>query len=370
MNTDANFAAEVSARNRLWPGAALAIVSAILFGASTPLAKLLIGDGLQPQLLAGLFYLGAGLGLGAVQGIRAAFGDRAREAPLRQTDLARLSIAVLVGGVIAPTLLLMGLARTSATAASLLLNLEGVATMGIAWIGFRENVDRRLLIGAAAITLGAVLLSIESRATNGQSSGHLLTGSLLIAAACLGWGFDNNVTRGLSAADPVQITMIKGLTAGAINVALALMTGARLPALSLQLIAAIVGFVGYGISLVLFVRALRYLGAARTSAYFSTAPFIGALLALALFSGTLTTGIIIAGLLMGWGVYLHLTEKHSHEHVHAGMEHEHNHTHDEHHQHSHSVGEFGNQPHSHRHRHEPLTHKHPHYPDLHHHHRH
>ena len=355
---------------RLWPGATLAIVSAVLFGASTPLAKLLIGEGIQPQLLAGMFYLGAGLGLATVQGFRAAFGERLSEAPLRRSDVPRLTIAVLVGGTIAPTLLLMGLARTSATAAALLLNLEGVATMAIAWIGFRENVDRRLLIGAAAITAGAVLLSIGTRSAASPAADSTLVGSLLIAAACVGWGIDNNVTRGLSGADPVQITMIKGLVAGAINVALALMTGARFPTFLPSLLAAIVGFVGYGISLVLFVRALRYLGAARTSAYFSTAPFIGALLALALFSGSLTTRIVIAGLLMGWGVYLHLTEQHSHAHVHTEMEHEHSHTHDEHHQHDHRADEPANQPHSHRHRHAPLTHKHPHYPDLHHHHRH
>jgi drug/metabolite transporter (DMT)-like permease len=354
----------------LWPGATLAIASAILFGASTPLAKLLIRDGIQPQLLAGLFYLGAGLGLAAVLGLGAVFGSHKSEAPLRRSDLPRLTIAVLVGGTIAPTLLLMGLAHTSATAAALLLNLEGVATMVIAWIGFRENVDRRLLIGAAAITAGAVLLSLGARATGGASDGNTLVGSLLIAAACVGWGIDNNVTRGLSSADPMQITMIKGLAAGAINMALALMTGAQFPAPSLLLLAATVGFVGYGISLVLFVRAMRYLGAARTSAYFSTAPFIGALLALALFSGTLTTSILVAGLLMGWGVYLHLTESHSHEHVHSELEHEHSHTHDAHHQHSHGADELAHQSHSHRHRHAPLSHKHPHYPDLHHHHRH
>ncbi len=355
---------------RFWPGAILAIVSAILFGASTPLAKLLIGEGIQPQLLAGLFYLGAGLGLAAVQGFGAVFGKHVSEAPLRRSDVPRLSIAVLVGGTVAPTLLLMGLARTSATAAALLLNLEGVATMVIAWIGFRENVDRRLLIGAAAITAGAVLLSIGTHTTGSPAAETTLVGSLLIAAACIGWGIDNNVTRGLSGADPVQITMIKGLVAGAINVALALVTGARFPAPAPLLAAAIVGFVGYGISLVLFVRAMRYLGAARTSAYFSTAPFIGALLALALFSGSLTTSIVIAGLLMGWGVYLHLTERHSHDHVHTEIEHEHSHTHDAHHQHDHEADQSANQPHSHRHRHAPLIHKHPHYPDLHHHHRH
>jgi drug/metabolite transporter (DMT)-like permease len=364
-----------TAGTRFWPGAAMAILSALLFGASTPLAKLLIADGIRPELLAGLFYLGAGIGLGAVQAIRRLSGQRNREAPLRRTDLPRLAVAVLLGGTVAPVLLLLGLARTSAAVAALLLNLEGVATMVIAWLAYRENVDRRLLLGALAITAGALVLSTGGNA-GGEALGATGIGSLLIGAACIGWGIDNNVTRGLSGADPIQITMLKGLVAGAVNVGLAMINGARLPGAALILMAVLVGFLGYGISLTLFVRALRYLGAARTSAYFSTAPFLGALLALALFSGTLTTTLLIAGALMAWGVYLHLTESHSHEHVHAAIEHEHSHTHDEHHQHFHHAGQSEDQgqgqgqPHSHPHRHTPLLHKHPHYPDLHHHHRH
>jgi drug/metabolite transporter (DMT)-like permease len=341
----------------------------VLFGASTPLAKLLISDGIQPELLAGLFYLGAGVGLGAVQAIRRLIGHRNRETPLRRTDLPRLALAVLLGGTVAPVLLLLGLARTSAAAAALLLNLEGVATMAIAWLVFRENVDKRLLLGALAITAGAVLLSTGSHLTGGALRSTAL-GSLLIAAACVAWAIDNNVTRGLSGADPVQITLLKGLVAGSINVALALMGGARFPSPSLLLMSALVGFLGYGISLTLFVRAMRYLGAARTSAYFSTAPFLGALLALGLFAGTLTTTLLIAGALMAWGVYLHLTESHSHEHIHGEMEHEHGHTHDEHHQHFHDAGVSPGEPHAHSHRHARLVHKHPHYPDLHHHHSH
>jgi drug/metabolite transporter (DMT)-like permease len=341
----------------------------MLFGASTPLAKLLLGDGIHPQLLAGLFYLGSGLGLAAILAIRKLAGRHSTETPVRRADFPRLGAAVLLGGIIAPALLLLGLVRTSAAAAALLLNLEGVATMLIAWLAFRENVDRRLLLGAVAITAGAVLLSTSTSAP-GIATGAAFVGPLLIAGACVSWGIDNNVTRGLSGADPLQITMIKGLVAGAVNVALALMSGARLPGPALLLMAALVGFFGYGISLTLFVRALRYLGAARTSAYFSTAPFIGALLALAVFSGTLTTTFIIAGALMAMGVYLHLSESHSHEHAHAAMEHDHSHTHDEHHQQSHDAGVTQGEPHAHRHRHEPLVHHHPHYPDLHHHHNH
>jgi drug/metabolite transporter (DMT)-like permease len=356
-------------RPHFWPGAAFAILSAMLFGVSTPLAKLLLGDGMHPQLLAGLFYLGSGFGLAAVQGIRRLAGQPSKETPLARTDLPRLAIAVLLGGIIAPALLLLGLVRTSAAAAALLLNLEGVATMVIAWLAFRENVDRRLLLGALAITAGAALLSISTPAGGSAAAGAAL-GPLLIAAACISWGIDNNVTRGLSGADPLQITMVKGLIAGTANVSLALLTGAHLPGASIVLLAALVGFFGYGVSLTLFVRALRYLGAARTSAYFSTAPFIGAVLALTIFAGTLSAPLVIAGALMALGVYLHLSESHSHQHSHDQLEHDHSHTHDEHHRHSHEAGMPAGEPHAHRHRHAPLVHSHPHYPDLHHHHDH
>ncbi len=346
-----------------WPGATFAIVSALLFGASTPLAKLLLGDGADPQLLAGLFYLGSGIGLAILQRVRL-FARRASfEAPLRRADLPRFALAVLLGGALAPTLLLQGLVRTTASTAALLLNLEGVATMAIAWLVFRENVDRRLLAGAAAIIAGAVLLSW----TGGAVSPGV--GPLLIAGACAAWAIDNNLTRALAGADPVQIAMIKGLAAGSVNLAWAFAIGSRLPSGGILISAVVVGFFGYGISLVLFVRALRYLGAARTSAYFSTAPFIGAVLAVIIFSESVSVRLIMAGLLMAIGVYVHLRESHEHEHNHPPLEHEHSHVHDAHHQHLHDL-EATEEPHSHWHQHAPIVHKHPHYPDLHHRHEH
>jgi drug/metabolite transporter (DMT)-like permease len=263
-------------------------------------------------------------------------------------------------------LLLVGLSTTSASSAALLLNLEGLATMAIAWMVFRENVDRRLLLGAAAILAGALILSWQG----GEGLVGFGVGSLFIAAACLAWGIDNNLTRKISASDPVQIAMVKGLVAGAVNLGLAMAAGARLPAASLIAGAGLVGFLGYGVSLVLFVFALRFLGTARTGAYFSTAPFIGALLAVVMFSEAVTGRLILAGALMCVGLYLHLVERHEHEHEHEPLEHEHPHAHDEHHQHTHDEGETSVEPHTHRHRHELMRHKHPHYPDLHHRHGH
>ncbi len=268
----------------------------------------------------------------------------------------------MFGGVIGPLFLMLGLARTSAASGSLLLNLEGLATMAIAWVVFRENVDRRLLLGAASILAGAVVLTWQ-----GQSI-RLDGGGLLIAAACLAWGIDNNLTRKLSSADPVMIALIKGLAAGSANLVMAMLLGGRLPSVGATGAALVVGFCGVGVSLVLFVSALRHLGSARTGAYFSVAPFLGAVIAIILLSEPVTPQLIVAGALMAFGLWLHLTERHNHEHTHAAIEHEHRHVHDEHHQHAHKGA--ATEPHTHWHQHNGLRHQHAHYPDLHHRHEH
>jgi drug/metabolite transporter (DMT)-like permease len=340
-------------------GIPLALASSALFGLSTPIAKLLLGT-VDPWLLAGLLYLGSGLGLLAAQLGRGTLGIQPVEAPLRRTDLPWLAAVVLAGGIAGPVLLMLGLARTEASTAALLLNLEGLATMGIAWLAFHENVDRRLFAGAMAILAGAVVLSWQG---GGVGFGW---GSLLIAGACLAWGIDNNLTRKLSSADPVQIAMLKGLVAGTVNLLLALGQGAALPHGTTVLGAGLVGFFGYGVSLVLFVLALRHLGTARTGAYFSTAPFVGAVAALLLFAEPVTPQLLLAGGLMAIGVWLHLSERHEHEHEHEALTHEHAHVHDQHHRHMHGLQDPPGEPHSHVHHHAPLRHKHPHYPDLHH----
>lgn len=340
-----------------------AFVAAALFGLSTPFAKALVGV-LDPWLLAGIFYLGSGLGLALV---RLALSRHLAkvEAPLAARDVPWLALAILFGGVVGPILLMVGLVSTEATAASLLLTLEGVATALIAWFVFRENFDHRIAIGMALIVAGAVVLAWQG----GASIGGLL-GPLAIVGACVAWGLDNNLTRKVSLADPLQIAMLKGLAAGPVTLALALARGATLPALDTLAIAALVGFLGYGVSLVLFVVALRHLGSARTGAYFSTAPFLGAAAAIPLLGEPVTLQLAAAGGLMAIGVWLHVTERHVHEHLHEPMEHSHRHVHDAHHQHEHRPDDPPGEPHSHPHRHARLRHSHAHVPDSHHRHSH
>jgi drug/metabolite transporter (DMT)-like permease len=344
-------------------GVGLALLAALLFGASAPAAKgLLLGT--APQLLAGLLYLGSGGGLLLYWLVRRQARESV-ETPLPRTDIAWLAGAIIAGGVVAPVLLMRGLTRTPASAVSLLLNLEGVFTASLAWLLFREHVHPRIVIGLLAIVAGGVLLSWEGRLAWGGVSG-----TLAVAGACLAWGIDNNLTQKVSASDPVQITMLKGLVAGATNTGLALVLGAPLPAAGVLTGALIVGLLSYGVSLVLYVRALRELGTARTGAYFSVAPFIGAAIAIVVWREPVTLPFVVAALLMALGLWLHLTERHEHAHTHKPLEHAHAHSHDAHHQHAHGLDDPPGEPHTHRHRHEPVTHVHPHYPDIHHRHSH
>ncbi len=348
---------------RLSTGVWLALAAAILFGTSTPLAKGLLLNA-SPQLVAGLLYAGSGVGL-AIVSVIMAVRSNASTAALTRCDWPWLGGAILFGGVIAPVLLMIGLTRTPASAASLLLNLEGVLTALIAWTVFHENVDRRIAIGMALIVIGGIVLSWEGRLAWGG-----MAGPLAVVAACACWAIDNNFTQKVSASDPVRIAMLKGLIAGAINVVLATALGARFPGAGQVTAALVLGFFGYGLSLVLFVVALRQLGTARTSAYFSVAPFIGALVSLVIWREPVSLLLVVAGLCMSAGLFLHFTERHEHMHVHEPLEHTHSHSHDEHHQHPHTAHDLPGEPHTHAHVHEQLEHSHPHYPDIHHRHGH
>lgn len=345
------------------PAVAAALAAALLFGASTPFAKKLLRD-VSPVLLAGLLYLGSGIGLGIIRLTR----DRGWRMPrLSGREWWWLMLAIGFGGVLGPLALMLGLTTTSAATASLLLNLEAVLTAVIAWVVFRENTDRRVVLGMVAIVAGAVLLVWPDLS---QRAGRLGWGALLVAGACLAWALDNNFTRKVSATDALFLAGLKGTVAGVVNTGIALALGAALPAASAISEAMVVGLLGYGVSLVLFVLALRGLGTARTGAYFSTAPFLGAAIAILAFGEHASMLFWVAAVVMAVGVWLHLTERHEHLHTHEAITHTHRHVHDIHHQHTHDFPWDGSEPHTHPHTHDPITHNHPHYPDIHHQHRH
>ena len=340
-------------------GVFAALAAAVLFGGSTPFAKLLLAH-TGPWLLAALLYLGSGIGLWIARRVR-----RAPAVHLGSADWRWLAGAIVAGGIVGPVLLLLGLTAMSASGASLLLNAEGVLTALLAWFAFKENFDRRIALGMLAIIAGALVLSWPQEA---QFAG--MWPVLAILGACLAWAIDNNLTRKVSLSDATFIAMTKGLVAGSTNLALALITHATWPGSSTVAGAMLLGFASYGASLTLFVIGLRHLGAARTGAYFSVAPFFGAALAIALLNEPITPQLLSAGMLMAIGVWLHLTEKHKHEHTHEVLEHDHEHIHDEHHRHEHDSMFPPGSKHRHLHRHELLTHAHSHFPDVHHQHRH
>lgn len=344
--------------------AAPALAAALLFGASTPLAKLLVGE-MSPLLLAGLLYLGSGIGLAALLSLRRLRpANEARHLHIPRREWPWLLGAIAFGGMLGPALLMWGLTSTDGATASLLLNIEGVLTAVLAWVVFKENADRRIVLGMAAIVAGGVLLSLEPAGVT------LSPGALLIGAACLCWAIDNNLTRKVSTNDAMLVACLKGLLAGACNTGLALAAGAELPVAHGAGAAMLVGFLGYGLSLTLFVVGLRTLGTARTGAYFSVAPLFGVALSLAIWPEPPSPLFWAAAGLMAFGVWLHIRERHEHEHTHEPLEHTHRHRHDEHHRHEHAFAWDGKEPHVHPHRHEALTHRHPHYPDIHHRHGH
>lgn len=339
-------------------GAVFGLLAAALFGASAPLAKRLLPEA-GPVLVAALFYLGGGAALSFVR----ALSRRDTEAGLRRADVPLLLAITVLGGIAGPILMLNGLARVSGVAGSLLLNLEAPFTILLAIVGFGEHLGRRELLAATTILGGAALLSWAPGEVRADLSGVLLIGS-----ACLCWAIDNNLSQRLSLRDPIAVARMKTLGAGACTLTVALATHDHTPSATVVGVALVVGALGYGASLALDMQALRLIGAAREAAFFATAPFIGAVLAVPIVGDRVGWPELVAGLLMGSGVLVLVRERHGHEHTHATLEHDHAHHHDEHHAHAHD-GEVV-EPHAHPHAHVALTHDHPHVSDVHHRHEH
>ena len=341
-------------------GVLYALLSAALFGATAPFAKLLLPEA-GPIALGGLLYLGAGLGLALAGLLRAP----PPEAALGRADLPTLAVMILAGGVVGPALMLAGLARLSGMAGALLLNLETPLTILLAVAFFGEHLGPLEAAGAALVVAGAAALGLRPGEVAAEPRGVLL-----IAGACIAWGLDNNLAARLSLRDPVAVARAKTLGAGAALLVLAFSTGARLPPPRLVAAALVVGALGYGASLVLAYRAARALGAARQSAFFASAPFLGAALAIPLLGERPALPDAVAAAAMLAGVILLAQARHGHAHTHDAVEHEHAHVHDEHHAHAHAHALEAAEPHSHWHRHELSTHDHPHVSDPHHRHRH
>lgn len=352
------------ARRRL--AALPALLAALLFGASAPLCKILLGDA-APLALAALLYLGSGMGLVVWMLLRRLTGAAAGPgSPWRAAELRTLAGAVLAGGILAPALFLAGLFRTPASSASLLLNLELVFTVLLAFLFFREGFEGRVAVGLAVVLAGCVVLGWPSDGVAG-----LPGGVLPIAAACLCWALDNNLTQRLADRDPVIIAAVKGLAGGAVNALLALGLGQAFPEGRALLWALGVGLGGYGLSLVLFVVSLGRLGTARTVGVFAAAPFAGAALSVLLLGERITPGLVVAAALLLVGLAFALGGRHAHLHAHQATAHAHAHRHDDgHHEHDHDEGTSGAEPHDHTHRHEGTAHIHSHHPDTHHRHEH
>jgi drug/metabolite transporter (DMT)-like permease len=345
-------------------GIAPALVAAILFGSSTPLARALVGA-IDPAWLAGCLYAGSGLGLSVIFVLRRASGRTQGVAPLTRRDAPWLAATIASGGIVAPLLFTFGLRDTAGATASLLLNLETVLTVALAWFAFREHYSARVVIGMILIVAACALLGWGERDLSGG-----VRGAPLIALACLGWALDNNLTRKIAGSDALAIAMAKGLCGGAVNLAIAAALAGPPPQVLTAIGAGVVGFLGYGVSLVLFIVALRALGTARASAYYATAPFFGVAIAFAVLAERPERPFWVALPLIALGVWLHLSERHGHWHVHDPLVHDHPHEHDEHHRHTHDFAWDGTEPHAHPHAHEPVTHAHAHTPDLHHRHEH
>ena len=333
-----------------------ALLAAIFFGASAPIAKLLLGDNIAPIYLAAFLYLGSGTGTFLVK-LTQRMRAKAVEADIKSPDIKWLAGAIISGGILAPIILMISLQNTSASTASLLLNFEGVGTTLIALLFFKEAISRRAWTAILVITLASIFLS-----ANFESGFGLSLGALGIILACVLWGLDNNFTRNISGKDPLAIVAWKGLVAGTFSFFLALFLGNPFPSVTTILGTLVLGFISYGLSTMLFIRSMRGLGAARTSALFGTAPLAGVLLSIVIFGEFPSFLFIIAAILMIVGALLLVNEEHSHSHVHTAMFHEHSHSHDDPaHGHDDARG-----VHSHEHEHPTEEHEHDHMPDLHH----
>lgn len=278
-----------------------AILAAALYALNAPMSKLLLGH-IPPTMMAGFLYLGAGLGLLVVGIIQKRSGRIHSELPLTKVERP-YTIGMVVLDIAAPIFLMLGLTMTSAANASLLNNFEIVATSLIALFIFKEIISKRLWLAISLVTLSSLILSVED-----ISSFQFSFGSIFVLLACICWGFENNCTRKLSSKNPLQIVVIKGIGSGLGSLIIALLIKENFPEVFYILMALLLGFIAYGLSIFFYIHAQRELGAAKTSAYYAVAPFIGVVLSLVLFWEAPTVSFIVALLIMIAGTYLAATD--------------------------------------------------------------
>ena len=345
-------------------GGVYGLAAAALFGVSSPLAKLLLPEA-GPLLTAGLLYLGAGLGLLAFEVLfyRRSEASR-RESPVGPADRWLLAGMILTGGILGPVCMLWGLQRLSGVSGALLLNLEAPFTIGLAVLLFREHLGRRGIAGALLIVSAAAILQYRPEEARPD-----VWGFLALAGACFWWAIDNNLSQRMSLRDPIVVTRIKVLGAGVCTLSMACLAGQSLPRPMILIATLLLGLFSYGLSLVLDMRALRLVGAAREAGFFATAPFVGAMAAVPILGERWGINEVCASVVMAMGVVLLFRERHYHLHIHREIEHDHGHVHGDHHEHEHA-SELAEEPHAHTHRHVALMHGHPHVSDLHHRHEH
>jgi drug/metabolite transporter (DMT)-like permease len=339
-------------------GVGLAIAAAIAFGATTPIVAW-AGRDLGAFSTAALLYAGAATASLVTRWLSPS------HAPLRRSDLGRVVAVALLGGAVAPTLLVWGLQRAGATLGALLLNLEAVFTVLLARAVYREPIGARVAVAVLAMVLGGVALTFD--AWHGTS--WQLLGVVAVAGAAAAWACDNTLTRPLAERDPLDVVAAKGGLGAAITGAIALGIGEAAPSVLAALVLLACGAAGYGLSLRLYLLAQRRIGAGRTGSVFALAPFIGAGLAYAFGDRHSSAWLLGAVGLFTAGVYLHATERHAHAHEHGADDHDHVHRHDDgHHLHAHEPPVVGE--HAHPHHHERIAHSHDHAPDVHHSHSH
>lgn len=356
------FAKKIYSKNKTTAAVLLALLAAALYGISSPVSKLLL-EKIPPTLMAALLYLGAGFGMLIVNVSKVITRKERVEAKITKNELPYI-IGMIVLDIAAPVFLMFGLKMTTAENASLLNNFEIVATSLIALFIFKEAIGRRMWIAIFLITLSSMILSVRD-----LSSISFSYGSLFVIAACLCWGLENNCTRMLSLKDPMQIVVVKGFGSGIGSLLISLVIKEYATDAVYTLLALLLGFVAYGLSIFFYIKAQRELGAARTSAYYAAAPFIGVLISWAMFQENITWPFVIALFLMLIGSYFAISEEHMHLHIHNEITHEHKHNHEDgHHNHTHEPNVIGE--HSHLHTHEVVEHAHVHTPDLHHRHSH